>query len=175
VPTYEPYLEADRRISIHPTTTPRDVIFPSLRAYLFSTNSQSALILENTHAVPLQRIGDFHPMDRVLECNQLTPRKIRIINYCRLFLQVHTVADLATAAGTHVDHCFLNGQVSLLSSTYNDLEIHQERPCTPEAWNEWRKACSLWCSIDTGTSPSVPGIHHERPCTPEAWNEWRKA
>ena len=122
--------------------------FPSLRAYLSSTNS--ALILENTHVVPLQRIGDFHLMDRVLECNQFSPRKIRLINYCRLFLQVHTVADLATAAGTHVDHCFLNGQVSLLSSRSNDLEIHQERPCTPEAWKEWRKACSLWCTIDTG-------------------------
>lgn len=32
--------------------------FPSLRAYLSSTNS--ALILENTHVVPLQRIGDLH-------------------------------------------------------------------------------------------------------------------
>jgi hypothetical protein len=122
--------------------------FPSLRDYLSSTDS--ALILETTHIVPLQRIGDFHLMDSVLECNQFTPRKIRLINYCRLFLQVHTIADLATAAGTHVDLCFLNGQVSLLSSRSTDLEIHQERPDTLEAWNEWRKACSLWCNIDTG-------------------------
>jgi hypothetical protein len=90
--------------------------FPSLRAYLSSTNSAS--ILENAHIVPLQRIGDFHLKDSGLECNQFSPRKTCLINYCRLFLQVHTVADLTTAASTHVDLCFLNGQVSLLSSIH---------------------------------------------------------
>jgi hypothetical protein len=31
-----------------------------------------------------------------------------------------------------------------------DLEIHQERPCIPEAWNAWKKTCVLWCNVDTG-------------------------
>jgi hypothetical protein len=38
-------------------------------------------------------------MDRILDCNQSKPRQIRLINYCRLFHQVHTVADLATSEG----------------------------------------------------------------------------
>jgi hypothetical protein len=42
-------------------------------------------------------------MDRVLECEHFKPREISLIKYCRLFLQVHTIADLATAGGTHVD------------------------------------------------------------------------
>ena len=122
--------------------------FPSLRAYLSSTNS--ALVLEKSHVTPLQRIGDFHLMDRVLEYGQFRPREIRLINYCRLYLQVHTIADLTTAEGTLVDPGFLYDQVSLLSSRSTDLEIIQERPSTPEAWTAWRKACSLWCNIDTG-------------------------
>jgi hypothetical protein len=54
--------------------------FPSLRAYL--SDAQSALVLETSH-IPLQRAGDFHLMDRVFECEQLKPRNIRLINYCR--------------------------------------------------------------------------------------------
>jgi hypothetical protein len=81
---------------------------------------------------------------------QFKPRLIRLINYCRLFLQVHTVADLATAEGTHIDLCFIHGNSSLLSSRTLDLEIHQERPCTPEAWKAWRKACALWYNVKTG-------------------------
>jgi hypothetical protein len=38
--------------------------FPSLRRYLASTKSR--LILETSHVTPLQRVGDFHLMDRVL-------------------------------------------------------------------------------------------------------------
>jgi hypothetical protein len=63
---------------------------------------------------------------------------------------VHTIADLATAGGTHVDLSFIEGRPSLLSSTSRDLEIHQERPNTQEAWVAWRKACSLWCNVRTG-------------------------
>jgi hypothetical protein len=45
---------------------------------------------KNCHVTPLQRIGDFHLMDRVLQSNQFTNRQYRQVNYCRLFLQVHT-------------------------------------------------------------------------------------
>jgi hypothetical protein len=122
--------------------------FPSLREYLKSTDA--ALVLETTHITPLQRIGDFHLMDSVLQSNHFTPRQIRLINYCRLFLQVHTIADLATAGGTHIDQCFIHGKPSLLSSTSTDLEIHQDRPATIEAWKVWKSACKLWCNLVTG-------------------------
>lgn len=91
-------------------------------------------------------------MDSVLECNQLRSRNIHLINYCRRYLQLHTTADVATAEGVHVDLCFITGHVSVFSSRSKDPEIHQECPCTPDAWTERRKACSLLC-----TSPSVHG------------------
>jgi hypothetical protein len=131
-----PILEAPSILLPHLETS----FFPSLRAYLSDT--QSALVLETSQIPPLQRAGDFHLMDRVLQGVHFKPRQIRLINYCRLFLQVHTIADLATAGGTHVDLSFIEGRPSLLSSTSRDLEIHQERPNTQEAWVARRKACS---------------------------------
>jgi hypothetical protein len=54
-----------------------------------------------------------------------------IVNYCRLFLQVRTIADLATPQGTHMDLSLLQGH----PSTSSKYEIHQERPSTTEAWS----------------------------------------
>jgi hypothetical protein len=95
-------------------------------------------------------VWDFHLMDRVLDCNQFNPRQIRLINYCRFFLQVHAVADLAAVEGTHIDLCFIHGNPSLLSSRSLDLEIYQERPYTLDAWNACRKECAVWCNVKTG-------------------------
>jgi hypothetical protein len=64
---------------------------PSLRAYLSDT--KSALLLESFYIPPLQRARDFHLMGRVLECDLFKPWQILLINYCRLLLQVHTIAD----------------------------------------------------------------------------------
>jgi hypothetical protein len=89
-------------------------------------------------------------MDRVLECVHFKPRQIRLIKYRRLFLQVHTIADLETAGGIHVDLSFIEGRPRLLSSTSRDLEIRQERPNTQETWVAWRKDCFLWCNVRTG-------------------------
>jgi hypothetical protein len=117
-------------------------VFPNLRAYLSDT--QSTLVLETSHIPPLQRAGDFHLVDIVLECEHLKPRQIRLINYCRLFLQVHTIAD----RGTYVD--LVSSKVDRVISLARDLEIHQERPNNQEAWVAWRKASCLWCNVRLG-------------------------
>jgi hypothetical protein len=100
-----PILEAPSILLPHLETS----CFPSLRAYLSDT--QSAIVPS------LQRAGKFRLKDRVLECEHFKPRQIRLIKYCQLFLQVHTIANLATAGGTHVDLSFIDGRPSLLSST----------------------------------------------------------
>jgi hypothetical protein len=71
--------------------------------------------------------------------------------YCRLFLQVHTIADLSTVERTQVDLSLIQGHPSLLSSTSTEHEIHQDRPETVEAWRVWRKACSLWWDTKPST------------------------
>jgi hypothetical protein len=44
--------------------------FPNLRKYLHSTDA--ALMLEQTHVTPLQRIGDFHLMNKVMHQSRFT-------------------------------------------------------------------------------------------------------
>jgi ribonuclease HI len=139
-----PILEFPSRDLPHLETT----FFPSLRQYLADTSS--SLILEHTNVTPIQRVGDFHLMDSVLNSGVFSSQQIRWINYCRVFLQVHTIADMTTAGGTHVDPGFINGSVSLLSSQSTELEPIQERPTTAAAWRSWKKACSLWCNVKTG-------------------------
>jgi hypothetical protein len=66
-------------------------------------------------------------MDSVLECGQFSPRKIRLINYCRLCLQVHIIADLATAEGVHVELCLIK---AMSASSPVNLMFNQ-RPSQP--------------------------------------------
>jgi hypothetical protein len=125
------------------------VFFPSLRSYLASTNSRFEL--QDTYSTPRQRINDSHLMDLVLSSRMFAPRQIRLINYCRLYLQVHTTADIATAGGTHMDRAFIHGETTLTSSSSSELEIIQHKPTSPDAWRLWKRACTLWCNTHTGS------------------------
>jgi hypothetical protein len=100
-------------------------------------------------------------MDRVLQSNQFTSRQIRQVDYCLLFLLVHTFSGLATALGTHIAISLFSGQPSLLSSQSTEHQIRQERPNTTAAWAVWRKACSLWCDTKSGKlhQPLGPGYY----------------
>ncbi|KAG7350797.1 hypothetical protein IV203_010157 [Nitzschia inconspicua] len=97
------------------------VFFPSVRAYPTATNSKFEL--QEKHCTPLQRVNDTHIMDIVLSSHIFTPAQIRQINYCRLYLQVHTIADLGTAGGTHMGRAFIHGETTVTSSTSAELEI----------------------------------------------------
>ncbi|KAG7361856.1 reverse transcriptase RNA-dependent DNA polymerase [Nitzschia inconspicua] len=139
------------------------VFFPSVRAYLTATNSKFQL--QEKHCTPLQRVNDTHIMDTVLSSHIFTPAQIRQINYCRLYLQVHTIADLGTAGGTHMDRAFIHGDTTVTSSTSAELEITQHRPDSAHTWNQWKRACQLWCDTHTGAlhSPLGKWLHpHEK-------------
>ena len=49
--------------------------------------------------VPVQRVDDKHIMDFVLSLKKFTRAELRQINYCRLFLDAHTISDITTACG----------------------------------------------------------------------------
>jgi len=101
------------------------------------------LELDKTYVTPIQRQHDRHIMDAVLTSGQFNPRAIRLINYCRLRLQVSTVADITNANGTHLDRAKLFGTPTLLSSTTKLHHVNQGEP-SAEAWRFWRRACNLF-------------------------------
>ncbi len=51
--------------------------------------------------------------------DKFTIVQIKVLNYCRLYLQVVTVSDLCQANGTHIDAGYLSGYPTLLSSQTN--------------------------------------------------------
>eukprot|EP00957_Ditylum_brightwellii_P140337 10692060-Ditylum_brightwellii.AAC.1 len=72
-------------------------------------------------------------MDIILESNQFKDNKICTLNYCWLYLQATTVADLTLAGGATLDLQFLSGQQSLLSSKAKYIKINQACP-SKNAW-----------------------------------------
>jgi hypothetical protein len=117
----------------------------SLWQYLFSING--SIEVDTNIIQPLQRIHDCYLMDAVLATDQFTPKHVRMIHYCRLYLQVLTLSDITLANGTHLDPALYQGQRSILSNTTRSHHFRQDRP-SPAAWKQWQHACRLWSKPD---------------------------
>jgi hypothetical protein len=82
-------------------------------------------------------------MDVVIASNLFTPSECKTIIYCRMFLRLHSIANLTLAGGNHADFSFLALDPSLLSSASTLIEPLQDRPQTASALR-------LWCNTVTG-------------------------
>ena len=68
---------------------------PSLRTFLATIHG--TISLDKTYVPPIQRTHDEYIMDTILQSEAFTTAQIKILNYCRLYLQVVTVSDLCHA------------------------------------------------------------------------------
>jgi hypothetical protein len=134
-----PFLEAPLEYVLHADS----VYFQSVSKFLSEINAQ--IVMEQDYSATLQREGDFHLMDAIIASNQFTTRELRMINQCRLWAEVHTAADLATATGVAVDPSLYAGDRTVQTSYSKELESIQERPISREPWTLWRKACKVFC------------------------------
>jgi hypothetical protein len=114
---------------------------PSLRAFLSSIDSE--IEIDTPFLYPIQREHDIHIMDRVIESGKFKPREVRMVNYCRLFLGVTTISDVATADGKEIDRTMSLGNPSLLASQAKWMKAEQEKPYKA-SWTLWRRAMRLW-------------------------------
>ena len=112
-----------------------------LRAYLASI--RATLELDDPYIPSLQQEHDEFIMDIVLASGKFKPVAIRMINYCRLYLRVITIADIANAAGTAIAPGMFEGAESSINRNSDWYHVHQQRP-SARAWREWRKACKLF-------------------------------
>ena len=115
----------------------------SLRQYL--KDIEANLELDETHIPALQCEGDRHIMDAVLANPTFKPFQVRLVNYCRLYLRVVTVADIASAKGDTIDPGMLQGSPNAVNVNSAWCHVHQQRP-GPSAWACWRKACRLFAT-----------------------------
>ena len=116
----------------------------SMRAFLNTTNS--SIQLDEPCVPPRQRDGDEYIMDLILAANHYSNAEIRKLNYCRLFINAITVADLAMPCGKMLDMEKAQGRPGQHSSISSHLAIHQAAPSANE-WRLWRRALLLWSNI----------------------------
>eukprot|EP00957_Ditylum_brightwellii_P115196 8785462-Ditylum_brightwellii.AAC.1 len=99
--------------------------------------------LERTYVYPLQRIHNEHIIPKVIAPGRFKDKDIQRINYCQLYLNVTTIADVTLASGKQLDpHMYKEGR-SLYSSVTTHMKINQQKP-DPVSWGVWHKAVALW-------------------------------
>ena len=94
----------------------------------------------------LERKHDIFLMDAacVRLKEELSDANIRIINYCRNYLEVKRLSDICTANGQFILPSFWDGHRSFQQSKSRLEEFHQDRPQNKD-WAEWRKLLRSFC------------------------------
>lgn len=93
--------------------------------------------VENHWTPRRARQNDVLLMDEFMKYN-LTPSQLRMINYCRLYLQVLLLSDIATADGRFILPSIFQGS----RAAHRTSSLHWPRQTAPpaSAWNIWRLA-----------------------------------
>ena len=102
--------------------------------------------LDNTYVTTPQRQNDGYIMDLLMASNHYTPVELRKFNYCRLFLNVTTISDVAKPCGTTIDASLLDGTPPCFRSRSFHPIVHQDSP-SPNEWKLWRRANLIWIDI----------------------------
>ena len=143
----------------------------SMRDYLATVNG--SLELREPLIPQLQREQDSFIMDHVIAHGRFKPAQIKAINWCRLYLGVVTVSDIATAAGTHLIPAMCTGNTEAMPTRNTWLRVHQKKP-NKRSWREWNKACNLLATpkhhvlhqrLGNWTVPAASMRHH--------WPTWK--
>jgi exonuclease III len=146
---YQDQLGVGQKVLEHPSIDyPHDESkwFRQTRRFLHSIGG--TIIIQDAPLMQLQRHHDEFLMDRICKSNHFTTPEIKIINYCRLYLRVTLISDLATASGTTLIPGVFTGSPVGMSKPKRMYSI-QHRPGKPQ-WVLWAKALRLW-SYPNGT------------------------
>jgi hypothetical protein len=82
-------------------------------------------------------------MQKVIASGRFKDKDIQRINYCWIYLNVTTIANVTFSCGKQLDPYMYKGERSLFSSVATHMKIHQQKP-GPVSWGVWRKAVALW-------------------------------
>jgi hypothetical protein len=90
-------------------------------------------------------------MPRVIVSGKFKDKDIQRINYCQIYLNVTTIADVMLACGKKLDPHMYKGVRSLLSSVATHMKIHQQNQaqqvgeCGARQWQCGLKSVILRC------------------------------
>ena len=127
------------------TTTPlphlESTWITSLRQYLFEC--QATIEVDTPFVPAIQRTNDAYLME-IAHSHNFTKGQTKRVNYCRMYLNVVTVSDIANAAGTHIDPGMYSGNLNSMSSSSKWHPVNQARP-DDKSWKQWRRLLHLLC------------------------------
>jgi hypothetical protein len=107
---------------------------------------KATIHLPDTWTYPPVRINDSHIMDDVLTL-QLCNEKIRKINYCRQYLQVTHVSDIASSDGKKLHPLILSDQPDKLFNQMPTLNWAIQDCPSAKTWKIWKETIqALYCS-----------------------------
>ena len=130
-------------------------LFPSMRKFLHTIDG--SISLANSFVPATQRQNDRYLMNMAMSYGRFSDAQIRLINFCRLHLQVVTLSDVVIADGQTLDPAMLVGHVSLLSSSTTWLHVNQRTP-DKRTWKVWKAFMHmLSCYLDD--HPLGPWLH----------------
>ena len=84
-------------------------------------------------------------MDIVIDSGKFSATQINKINYCRVYLSVHTISDITKANGMWLHPEFLTGTNLKYLPTNQQGTILQQRP-GPASWKLWKRSLYLFSS-----------------------------
>jgi hypothetical protein len=88
-----------------------------------------------------------------------TYAEIRLIYYCKNYLQVKRISDLCTAYGIFVLPSIMKGERSIRHNVSRLNDIRQERP-GETAWTVWRKFLHTICKEEKDTNKNTTNRKH---------------
>jgi len=118
------------------------VWYPDLRNFL--SENKIKIKVDHPGIVPHQREGDSHIMDHILATKRFTKGQLLRINYCRLYLNAHTISDIATACGRFLCPSLLKGNLDPIDRNWKANHPIQEKP-NAASWKIWNRACTMIC------------------------------
>jgi hypothetical protein len=118
---------------------------PSLHNFLGTIDGHFQL--DDIYVSPSQREYDVHLMDIVTRSDTFTSKEARIINYCRLFLDVITLSDITNATG---DALIPGIEWGELDNTCSVSTNHTTRQPAPAVffWTYWQRLLRVVANSD---------------------------
>eukprot|EP00957_Ditylum_brightwellii_P109242 8333172-Ditylum_brightwellii.AAC.1 len=91
--------------------------------------------------IPLQRENNSYIMDQFMDSPHIEPEEVKLPNYCRLLLEITTVAEITTLDGKRIrEKIFYPQRIPM--KPRHDLDkgtwLRQNRP-NLETWKTWQK------------------------------------
>jgi hypothetical protein len=87
-------------------------------------------------------IAGFYLMDIAMSSGRFTSKQLKLVNYCRLYLQAVTAADVVLPSGDLLDEWMLDGVLHEDSSCTRFIKVAQAKP-NKHTWIQWRRLMQI--------------------------------